>query len=105
MADTQMHAWAEVDWQFARTDAPQGARGSGHGDADYYVHVFFRDAVLEGKPLELDVYTAMDTAAAPIRAYDSIVAGSTPMSVPDFRPSADRKAGEMPKDLGGIGAR
>ena len=48
-----MHDLAEVDWRYERTDAPAEARGSGHGDADYYVHAAFRDAVLQGKPLRV----------------------------------------------------
>ena len=103
LADTQMNDWAEVDWQYQRTDAPSGARGSGHGDADYYVHAHFRDAVREGKPLPLDVYRAMDTVAPAIVAHDSIEAGSTPIKVPDFRPGPERRLGEMPghMELGG----
>ena len=37
LADAHMHVLAEVDWRYERTDAPHEARGSGHGDADYYV--------------------------------------------------------------------
>ncbi len=96
MADEQMHDMAEVDWRFERTDAPAEARGSGHGDADYYVHAVFRDAVLEGTPLDFDVYKAMDTAAPAILAGESIAHGTELMKVPDFRPGEGRKAGEMP---------
>lgn len=85
-----------TDWSYERPDAPTEARGSGHGDADYYTHVAFRDAVLHGKPLELDVYRAMDTAAPAILAAESIAQGSIPLSVPDFRPGPDRKAGDQP---------
>jgi predicted dehydrogenase len=93
---SQMHDMAEVDWQYARTDAPAEARGSGHGDADYYVHATFRDAVLHGKPLEFDVYKAMDTAAPAILAAESIAQGSIPLTVPDFRPSSTRPRGSFP---------
>ncbi len=96
LANSQMHDLAEVDWRHERTDAPPEARGSGHGDADYYVHATFRDAVLGTKPLEFDVYKAMDTAAPAILAADSIDQGSRPLAVPDFRPSAARPAGHMP---------
>ena len=104
-ADAQMNDWTDVDWGFERTDAPPEARGSGHGDADSYVHMHFRDAVLEGKPLEFDVYRAMDTVAAAVRAIDSIEEGSRLMRVPDFRPNRDRAAGELPADPGGVGLR
>ena len=103
-ADAQMNDWAEADWRFERMDAPAEARGSGHSDADYYVHASFRDAILKGTPLEFDVYRAMDTMAPAVLAIDSIEEGA-PKRVPDFRPNADRPAGEMPVDLGGVGVR
>ena len=96
IADTQMHGPAKVDWKYERTDAPQEAVDSGHRGTDYYVHVAFREAVLEGKPMEFDVYKAMDTAAPSILAADSIDAGSEPIDVPDFRPNESRPAGQMP---------
>ena len=97
LADGQMHDMAEVDWDYQRTDAHHMARGSGHGDADYYVHAAFRDAVLGLQELEFDVYRAMDTAAPAILAAASIDRGSQPLSVPDFRPGADRPAGQWPR--------
>ena len=99
LANGQMHDLAEVDWQFQRTDAPAEARGSGHGDADYYVHAAFRDAVLGTQPLAFDVYRAMDTAAPAILAAESIAQNSKLLSVPDFRPSAGRPAGTLPADV------
>ena len=105
LADTQMNDWMEVDWQYQRTDAPPEARGSGHGDADYYVHMYFRDAILKGEALEYDVYRVMDSMAPAVLAVDSIEEGSRVVRVPDFRPGADRPSGQMPADLGGIGGR
>ena len=87
---------AEVDWRYERTDAPAEARSSGHGDADYYVHVEFRDAVLGVRPLEFDVYRAIETAAPAILAADSIDQGTRLMQVPEFRPSETRAAGLAP---------
>jgi predicted dehydrogenase len=98
LADSQMHDYALVDWRFERTDAPPEAHASGHGDADYYVHATFRDAVLGIRPLAFDVYGAMDTAAPAILAGDSIAQGSKLMRVPDFRPCAARMAGQKPKE-------
>lgn len=97
LAAEQMHDLAEVDWRYERTDAPPEARGSGHGDADYYVQAAFRDAVLYGRPLQFDVYRAMDTAAPAILAAESIAQGSRPVKVPDFRPNADRPKGALPR--------
>ncbi len=104
-SDTQMWDWAEADWRYERTDAPQEARGSGHSDADYYVHRYFRDAVLKGAPLAFDVYRAMDTVAPAVLAIDSIAEGGGMRKVPDFRPNRDRPSGQMPKDLGGVGVK
>lgn len=96
LAEAQMHDLAEVDWRSERLDAPPEARASGHGDADYYVHAAFRDAVLGIRPLEFDVYRAMDTAAPAILAAESIAQGSKLLPVPDFRPAATRPAGHLP---------
>jgi hypothetical protein len=99
LADAQMHDMAEVDWRFERTDAPAEARQSGHGDADYYVHATFREAVLRGTPFDFNVYKAIETAAPAILAAESIAQGSTPLAVPEFRPGKGRAAGEMPVEL------
>jgi hypothetical protein len=96
LADRQMHDLADVDWRYERVDAPAEARGSGHGGADYYVHAAFRDAVLGSRPLDFDVYQAMETAAPAILAADSIAQGSRPLAVPDFRPGPARAAGQAP---------
>jgi predicted dehydrogenase len=96
-ADAQMHDMADVDWRFERTNAPPEARASGHGDADYYVHTAFRDAVLNGGDLPFDVYAAMDTAAPAILAATSIDAGTQLMRVPDFRPGPARQKGQLPE--------
>ena len=96
-AGMEMHDMAEVEWRFEREDAPPEARSSGHGDADYYVHATFRDAVQGKNSVPFDVYGAMDTAAPAILAAESIAQGTQPMRVPDFRPSAERPAGRAPK--------
>ncbi len=87
-----------MDWSTARVDAPPAARGSGHGDADFYVYAQFADAVLRGVPPELDIYKAAETAAPGIMAARSIAAGNAPQEVPDFRPGPRRRAGELPAD-------
>ncbi|MGH2354351.1 MAG: Gfo/Idh/MocA family oxidoreductase, partial [Chloroflexota bacterium] len=95
LADAQMHDLAEVDWRYERRDAPAAARGSGHGDADYYVHAAFRDAVRGVQTLAFDAYQAMDTAAPAILAAESIAQGSRLLPVPDFRPGPTRPSGQM----------
>jgi len=87
-----------MDWRIERTDMPAEANESaGHWGLDYFVHAAFRAAVLEGEPLEFDVYKAMDVAAAGILAAESVAQGSRPLRVPDFRPSAVRPKGQMPE--------
>ena len=97
LAGAQMHDVAEVDWRSEREDAPQEAVGSGHGGSDYYVHAAFREALLESKPLEFDVYAAVETAAPAILAAESIAQGTQLLHVPDFRPNESRPAGQRPK--------
>jgi predicted dehydrogenase len=80
----------DMDWGYERPDAPDEAVGSGHGDADYYVHASFRDAVRGVTDPELSVYQAMDTAAPAILAAESIRLGGQPQQVPDFRPAGFR---------------
>ncbi|MHB9131005.1 MAG: Gfo/Idh/MocA family protein [Armatimonadota bacterium] len=98
LADEQMHEPAAVDWRWMRTDAPEEAIRSGHHGTDYFAHVSFRDALLQGKAPELDVYRAMETAAPAILAADSIDQGSMPLLVPDFRPSPIRPSGTSPRE-------
>ena len=97
LADSQMHGPATIDWRYERTDAPKEAVRSGHFGMDYYVHVAFRDAILHNKPLEFDVYKAMDTAAPAILTADSIDRGSEPIEVPDFTPGKHRPHGTWPE--------
>ncbi|MGW0229249.1 Gfo/Idh/MocA family protein [Actinopolymorpha singaporensis] len=96
LADAQMHDLAEVDWRYERTDAPVEARGSGHGDADYYTHISFRDAVFAGRQPPFDIYQAVDTAAPAVLAAQSMAAGSGLLEVPDFRPGPARAVGQAP---------
>ena len=99
LADSQMHGPATIDWRYERTDAPEEAVRSGHRGMDYYVHVAFRDAILHNKPMEFDVYKAMDTAAPAILTADSIEQGSHPIDVPDFHPDDSRPSGQLPKGI------
>jgi len=99
LADEQMHQPAEMDWKWQRADASDEANRSGHDGTDWHAHASFRDALLHGKKPELDVYRAMETAAPAVLARESILNGSIPLVVPDFRPGSGRKAGEAPKHM------
>ena len=96
LAEEDMPDKTDMDWHYERAEAPAEARGSGHSDMDYYVHAAFRDAVLGVRPLEYDVYRAMDTTAPAILAAASIAQDSRKLEVPSFRPSEARPAGQMP---------
>jgi predicted dehydrogenase len=96
-----LHGWEIADpvdlpWSLQRVHPPAGAVGSGHGDLDYYVFAYFADAVLYGRPLDINVYQAVETAAPAILAAKSIAEDNMPQDVPDFRPGPGRKPGEMP---------
>ena len=95
----QMPHPAAMPWSTSRTDSPAAAKGSGHGDADFFVFAQFADAVLRGVPAELDVYKAVETAAPAILAGQSIDENNVPIDVPDFRPGPNRKAGDWPKGM------
>ena len=99
LADSQTAGKVEMDWSFQRQNAPAQASESGHNDLDYYVHAAFRDAVLGVKPLEFDVYHAMDTAAPAILAAESITHHSQLMQVPSFKPSKTRHKGDPPPEI------
>ncbi|MFA5865184.1 MAG: Gfo/Idh/MocA family oxidoreductase [Phycisphaerae bacterium] len=95
----QMPEPVAMPWTTARTDGPAAAKGSGHGDADFYVFAQFADAVLRGIAPELDVYKAAQTAAPAILAARSIENHNNPVDVPDFRPGPHRKSGKLPKGI------
>ena len=97
LADGQMKDWAAMPWGPERLDAPAEARGSGHGDADYYPFASFRDAILNDTTPPMDIYKAIETAAPAILAGLSAEKGGELIHVPDFRPNPSRKPGERPK--------
>ena len=80
--------------------APEAA-GSGHGDLDYFVFAQFADALLHDVAPEVDVYTAVETAAPAILAAKSIAEDNAPQDVPRFRPGTEREAGEAPAGVVG----
>ena len=100
--DWDMGAPLSVEWSEARHHDPPEVAATGHGGQgdhggrDYYAFAAFADTVLRGEPLEMDVYTGVETAAPAAAAIASIEQGSAPQSVPDFRPGPHRKAGELP---------
>jgi len=89
----------EMDWEWTPERGTEESERSGHGGTDWHAHKSFRDALLDGKTPELDVYRAVETAAPALFAAKSIAEGSVPFEVPDYRPGPHRKAGEAPKEM------
>lgn len=99
LADWQMQDKTPMEWSLQRMDEPLEARGTGHGNLDYYVPAEFRDVVLHRKAPDFDVYGAMNVAAAGILAADSIAQDGKKIRLPDFCPNAERPAGQIPSTL------
>jgi predicted dehydrogenase len=64
--------------------------GAGHGGSDYYPVRLFLQAVAEGTPPPMDVYTACDYTLPGIMAYRSSCRWGVPLEVPDLRDPAAR---------------
>ncbi|GGD98430.1 Gfo/Idh/MocA family protein [Paenibacillus nasutitermitis] len=77
--------WRNMDWEVTAADISEFEEHSAHGNADSWpVHNFLK-AILEDKELEMNVYTAVETAAPAILAAESSNKGGILLEVPDFR--------------------
>ncbi len=63
---------------------------AGHGGGDFFVIREFFNSIRENKPHQFDVYFATAMASVAILAHRSIMGGSVPFDVPDFRKKEDR---------------
>ena len=89
---------------YAGTDDPgwtphelvEGAKGTGHGNLDFYPMYRFARAILDGTSTDMDAYLAAEASAPGIVAGISAEHEGLPFEVPDFRPGSLRKAGEPP---------
>ena len=70
-------------------DAEQ-IKNAGHGGGDFLVIKAFFESIRERKPHQFDVYFATALASVAILAHRSIMEGSAPFDVPDFRKKEDR---------------
>ena len=97
LAESHMNSKMDVVWEpTPYQPAPPGARGTGHGNLDYYPAADFAASIREDRSPELDVYGAAETAAPAVIAAMSAENGCIPLSVPDFRPDNARKPGQEP---------
>lgn len=63
---------------------------AGHGGGDFFVIREFFNCIRENKPHQFDVYFATAMASVAILSHRSIMEGSKPFDVPDFRNKEDR---------------
>lgn len=63
---------------------------AGHGGGDFFVIREFFNCIRENKPHQFDVYFATAMASVAILSHRSIIEGSKPFDIPDFRNKEDR---------------
>ena len=69
---------------------PEDALKAGHGGGDYWEIRDFVEAVVNGTPPPVDVYTALEWTAAGLCSQISIMNNGVPIQVPDFRDPKQR---------------
>lgn len=69
---------------------PEEAQKAGHGGGDYYEIRDFVEAVANGTPPPVDVYTALEWTAAGLCSQTSIENGGVLIKVPNFRDPTQR---------------
>ncbi|MGI8912302.1 MAG: Gfo/Idh/MocA family protein [Chloroflexota bacterium] len=100
LANHYMPGRSEVDWGFNEYQRGlPGASVSVHGGSDLYPLHDFVEGVLRGKRPLVDVYRAAEIAGPSVIAGHSADQGGQVLSVPDFRPSARRSAGQAPAGM------
>ncbi len=65
-------------------------RNAGHGGGDFFVIKEFFDSIRNKKSHQFDVYFATAMASVAILSHRSIMEGSRPYEIPDFRKAEDR---------------
>ena len=68
------------------------AATTGHGGGDFFTCYFFGEAIRGHRPVDLDVYKAIDMSAIGILGYKSALQHGIPMEIVDFH---DKKAREV----------
>ncbi len=79
--------------EIAREHALKAGK-EGHGGADFYAPYFFIKKILghEDGKWSIDVYQALDMCIPGILAYRSVLAGNTPIKIPNMRNPEEREA-------------
>lgn len=97
LADLHVYRENEPDVEYARAYRPRFAEGHqqaawiSHAGADWYMVLYFLEALRKDKPMPIDVYQASDFTLPGMLAYRSHAEGGRPVSVPDFRDPAVRE--------------
>ena len=68
------------------------ASGFGHGGGDFFTNYLFAEAIRGNRPIDIDVYKAIDMTAIGILGYKSALQHGIPMEIVDFH---DKKAREV----------
>ena len=71
-------------------------KDSGHGGGDFVTVRMFVNCIKEGKQPEhpFDIYSAVTMSSVAILGYRSVLAGGTPIDIPDFKSENERRAYE-----------
>jgi predicted dehydrogenase len=84
-AEWDRRHWTPMSWSRMRPDAPEEARDSGHGGADWFLARSFLDAMLSGEEPELGVHRSMDISFPGVCAAISAEREGEAVPIPDTR--------------------
>jgi len=75
----------EIPFAWNHPNAPEGATAGGHGTCEYYMIADFLRAVRKELPMPIDVFDGLEMTLPGIYAHQSVLRGSIPLEIPDFR--------------------
>jgi predicted dehydrogenase len=84
-SDWDRRQWVPMPWSTLREDAPEQARDSGHGGADWLLARSFLEAVLSGEEPELGLHRSMDISLPGVCAAISAEREGELIPIPDTR--------------------
>lgn len=87
---SEPHHWEKMEDYYEEFDHPlwkklnQSAKGAGHGGMDFIEDYRLIESLLEGTPMDMDVYDAAAWSVVSELSEKSVANRSKPMDVPDF---------------------
>jgi predicted dehydrogenase len=96
LTDLYVYREGDPNSEYARAYQPQfplryeQASRVSHAGADFYMVLFFLEALRKGKPMPIDVYQACDFTLPGIQSYRSSLQDGKCLEVPNFRERAVR---------------